>query len=75
VWETVEDLRSYVYQSAHAEVLRQRRKWFDQFAGVYIALWWVPAGHIPSVDEAKRRLAHLEAHGPTPVRIQLQVDS
>jgi len=28
-------------------------------------LWWVPAGHIPGVDEAKKRLAHLEEHGPT----------
>lgn len=24
-----------------------------------------PAGHIPSVDEAKQRLAHLDATGPT----------
>jgi hypothetical protein len=32
---------------------------------VYAALWWVPAGHIPGVDEAKKRLAHLAAHGPT----------
>ena len=30
------------------------------------ALWWVPTGHLPSVDEAKKRLAHLAAHGPTP---------
>lgn len=65
VWETVEDLRHYVFKTAHAEMLRQRQAWFERFTGVYTALWWVPAGHIPGVDEAKIRLAHLEAHGPT----------
>jgi hypothetical protein len=65
VWKTVEALKSYVYQTAHAEVLRERRQWFDHFAGVYVALWWIPVGHIPSVDEAKKRLAHLEKHGPS----------
>jgi hypothetical protein len=65
VWETVEALRAYVYKTVHVEVLRQRGAWFDRFAGASLALWWVPAGHIPSVDEAKKRLAHLESHGPS----------
>ena len=65
VWETVEHLRAYTYGTAHAELLRQRRDWFEKFDGVMLALWWVPAGHIPSVEEAKDRLAHLEQHGPT----------
>jgi hypothetical protein len=65
VWETVEALRHYVFKTAHAEMLRQRQAWFEKFAGVYTALWWVPAGHIPGIDEAKKRLTHLEAHGPT----------
>jgi hypothetical protein len=65
VWETVEALRHYVYRTAHAELLRDRQLWFEKLAGVYTALWWVPAGHIPTIEEAKERLAHLEAHGPT----------
>lgn len=65
VWASIEALRKYVYQGAHVELLRQRHLWFEQFAGVYTALWWVPAGHIPGIDEAKKRLAHLEQHGPT----------
>lgn len=67
VWESVEALKNYVYRTAHAELLRDRRQWFDHFAGVYMALWWIPAGHTPDIDEAKARLAHLEAHGPTEV--------
>ena len=65
VWETVEVLRDFVFKTVHAELLRQRHEWFEKFAGAYTALWWVPAGHIPGIDEATKRLAHLDAHGPT----------
>jgi hypothetical protein len=65
VWESVDALRNYVYRSAHREVLGKRREWFEHFDGVYIALWWIPAGYVPGVDEAKKRLAYLEQHGPS----------
>jgi len=65
VWESIASLRHYVYKTAHAELLRQREEWFERFSGVYMALWWVPAGHRPGLDEATKRLAHLEKHGPT----------
>lgn len=67
VWESVEALREYVYKSAHRELLRDRKSWFEQFDGASVALWWVPAGQVPSIDEAKARLAHLEQHGPSEV--------
>jgi hypothetical protein len=65
VWESVENLRHFVYQTVHVELVRQRYAWFEKFAGAYSALWWVPAGHIPGIDEAKRRIAHLDANGPS----------
>jgi hypothetical protein len=65
VWETVEALKDYVYRTAHAELLRDRRNWFEHFAGSSLAMWWVPPGTIPTIEEAKLRLAHLEAHGPS----------
>lgn len=65
VWESIETLRAYVYGTAHAELLKQRRDWFEHFSGAYLALWWVPADHRPDVEEGKARLAHLEANGPT----------
>ena len=65
VWESLDDLRAYVYKGAHTAVMRRRREWFEQFESVYLALWWVEAGHLPTVKEAKQRLLHLEAHGPT----------
>ncbi len=63
VWESPERLREFVYRNAHAEVMRQRKAWFERFDGAYYALWWLPAGHIPSIDEAKERLEHLRTHG------------
>ncbi len=65
VWESVDALRHYVYKSAHAELIRSRQEWFEKFVGVYVGLWWVPLGHRPSVDEAKKRLAYLEKYGAT----------
>jgi hypothetical protein len=65
VWESVESLRHYVYKTVHAELLRRREAWFEKFSGSYMCLWWVPAGHLPGIDEATKRLAHLDKHGPT----------
>ena len=65
VWENFEALKHYVYRTAHAELLRHRQEWFEMFSGSYLALWWVPVGHRPGVDEATKRLAHLERNGPT----------
>src|ERR1700687_1322471 len=60
VWESIDALKDYVYRTAHAELLRARQQWLARFDGPQMALWWVPAGHIPGIDEAKERLAHLE---------------
>jgi Domain of unknown function (DUF3291) len=65
VWESIAALRHYVYKTSHGELLRDREACFERFSGVYMALWWVPAGHRPGMDEATKRLAHLAEHGPT----------
>ncbi|MEU5774669.1 DUF3291 domain-containing protein [Streptomyces venezuelae] len=66
VWETPEALWEFTYRSGHLEVMRRRREWFDRHVEAYLVLWWVPAGHIPTVDEALERLADLRANGPSP---------
>ena len=66
LWASLADLSAFVYKSRHRQVLQQRLQWFQRFDGPYLALWWVPTGHIPSVEEAKERLAYLRAHGETP---------
>ena len=63
VWESLEALQGFVYRSEHVGVMQDRQRWFERFDGPYYALWWVPAGHIPTVEEAKARLEHLRRHG------------
>lgn len=65
VWESIDALRGYVYQSGHVDFLRRRKEWFDAVETPFQVLWWVAAGHIPTVSEAKERLEHLTIHGPT----------
>ena len=69
-WRSVEALQQYVYRTVHAELIRQRAAWFERLGRPHYALWWIPAGTLPTVDEAKRRLAHLDAHGPSPQAFQ-----
>ncbi len=65
VWTDLAGLQSYVYRSAHGEFFARRQAWFESYDGAYLALWWIPVGHTPTVQEAKTRLALLEAKGPT----------
>ncbi len=65
VWDSVESLHHFVYKAMHVELLRKRHAWFEKFAGAYAALWWVPVGYIPGVDEATQRITHLDRNGPS----------
>lgn len=66
VWESVDTLREFVYKSNHFGVLRDRKRWFEMFKGSYYAVWWVPAGHLPSTEEGKERLEYLREHAESP---------
>jgi hypothetical protein len=66
VWESIEALRDYVYKSPHVQVMRDRAQWFEKLALPYYCLWWVPAGHRPTVAEGRERLEHYQKHGATP---------
>jgi Domain of unknown function (DUF3291) len=66
VWESLDALQQYVYRSAHVGPLRDRKQWFEPIEGPILVLWWIPAGHIPTVDEAKESLQILKERGPSP---------
>lgn len=65
VWESLDALWRYVYDGGHLEVMRRRREWMEGI-GMRLVLWWVPAGHLPTVAEAEERFAALRELGPTP---------
>lgn len=72
VWETIEALRAFTYRSGHVEYLRRRREWFVPLDGPSLVLWWVPAGHHPTVEEARARLERLASDGPGPAAFTLK---
>ena len=66
VWRDVAALSDYVHKSGHVEYLKRRKEWFRRVEEAYVVLWWVPAGHRPTMEEGIERLMWLRAHGPTP---------
>ena len=65
VWKDVASLNQYVYKTAHVEIMRRRKEWFERMSEASIVLWWVPQGHRPSVVQAIERLELLRAQGPS----------
>ncbi|MEM9384264.1 MAG: DUF3291 domain-containing protein [Pseudomonadota bacterium] len=65
VWQDVESLHHYVFHTAHLEIMRRRKEWFGRLKQATTVMWWIQADHIPTVVEAKEKLGHLRAHGPT----------
>jgi hypothetical protein len=63
VWESIDALFAFVYRSGHTKVMARRREWFERPDGPFQVMWWVPAGHIPTVEEGLARLEHLRTHG------------
>jgi len=70
VWRDIDALHQFTYRTAHAELFAKRKKWFDdamaRMQSRSMALWWIPAGHIPTVEEAKHRMQQLTQQGPSP---------
>lgn len=65
VWESIESLKNYVYRSEHVNLVRDRKKWFHAMQEPILVLWWVPNGHIPTIEEAKNKLHLLQREGPS----------
>jgi hypothetical protein len=72
VWRDADSLTAYMYQGRHREMLARRREWFERVEEAMVTLWWVPAGHRPTVAEAESRLLHIRTHGPTPYAFTLR---
>jgi hypothetical protein len=66
VWKSVEALREFTYATRHVEIFRKRAQWFEKMDKPHYCLWWVEAGHRPTIAEARERLEHYQLHGATP---------
>ncbi|WP_199040838.1 DUF3291 domain-containing protein [Glycomyces salinus] len=66
VWTSPEALDAFVYGDDHRPILQRRREWFEHLKEAYAAMWWVPVGHDPTVQEAEKKLTLLRERGPNP---------
>ncbi|EKE77819.1 DUF3291 domain-containing protein [Gallaecimonas xiamenensis] len=65
VWDSVDALKNFMFRTHHRDFLRRKSEWFHPSAQDTYVLWWVPVGHIPTVEEAMARLEHLRDKGDT----------
>ncbi|MEO0823610.1 MAG: DUF3291 domain-containing protein [Pseudomonadota bacterium] len=65
VWEDAETLERFVFDTVHRAFYARRAEWFDAMESHHFVMWWVPAGHRPSLAEAAERLARLDREGPS----------
>lgn len=65
LWDSLEALRDYVYAGPHLELLKQRKEWMEKVDGPSLALWWLPAGQLPTLEDARRALQSLAEKGST----------
>ena len=56
IWETVEALKAFTYTGSHVQVFRKRADWFHPHERPHMVMWWVPAGNVPTIEEAMDRL-------------------
>lgn len=63
LWENVESLEQFVWQTVHRQFYERRAEWFELMGQTHFVMWWVPVGHRPTLDEALSRLDHLRSNG------------
>jgi Domain of unknown function (DUF3291) len=65
VWDSIEALERFVWQTVHARIYQRKGEWFEKPSQPHFVMWWIEAGHRPTAEEALERLAHLVEHGPS----------
>ena len=65
VWESIEQLSAFAYRNlTHRGVMRRKKEWFVEMPA-YLALWWIPAGTVPTLKEGRAKLELIARLGPT----------
>ena len=63
VWESVETLEAFVWNTVHRQFYERRSEWFEVLGQMHFVMWWVPEGHRPTLEEGLARLDHVRANG------------
>jgi hypothetical protein len=63
VWEDINSLKDYVYNSGHIKVFIRRKEWFEKPSKAHMALWWIEKSAFPTAEDGKRRIEYLQQFG------------
>lgn len=64
--DRINHLFQFAYRTEHTSFFKRKPEWFHRPTEVNMVLWWIPAGHQPTIAEAEERLTHLRQNGETP---------
>ena len=65
VWADAASLRRFVWDTVHRRFFDRRSEWFEVLGEMHFVMWWVPAGHRPTLEEAMERLEQRRSMGDT----------
>jgi hypothetical protein len=65
VWRDALALEHFVWNTVHKQIYTKRAEWFSALKMEGFAMWEVAEGELPSVEQAKERLDHLNENGNT----------
>lgn len=66
VWDSTDALKNFMFRTHHRNFLRRKKEWFHNMPEDSYVLWWVPKGHVPTIEEAIEKLDFLRSNGDTP---------
>ncbi|MGL4404995.1 MAG: DUF3291 domain-containing protein [Notoacmeibacter sp.] len=65
VWQSAKHLEAFAFNTVHRKIYERKAEWFAKLQSHHLVMWNIEAGHLPTLDEAKERLDHLDKHGNT----------
>ena len=66
VWQDIQSLFDYVYNSLHKDFLKRKQQWFSRLKDQHMALWYIEDGQFPTIAQAIERLQHIRQNGESP---------
>jgi hypothetical protein len=63
VWTDAASLERFVWGTVHKQFHARRAEWFEVLGAQHFVMWWIPAGHRPTLDEGLARLDLLRRNG------------
>ncbi|MDP2562765.1 DUF3291 domain-containing protein [Psychrobium sp. 1_MG-2023] len=66
VWSCADALKNFMFRTHHRDFMRRKKEWFEPIADDSYVLWWIPVGHIPTVEEGVEKLEYLRNNSDTP---------